>query len=129
MKVIFVGVHNKPGKMPLCSSTKSGKLIDRIIEGVKPIECLKTNLYDVEYYPANQDKAKYALDWVDRIDVEIDDIIILLGAEVYNDFYKYLYRGIIKAAHPASKRSHAEMDKYVIDTIAKIKVESITSRS
>jgi hypothetical protein len=123
MKVIFVGIHNKPGKTPLCSSTKSGKLIDRIIEGIKPVECLKTNLYDIDYFPVNHDEQiDLALEWHDRIYSDYDCVIILLGAHVRERFCRISGIGhIVEIAHPASERSHAEMDKYVSDAIEEIK--------
>ncbi len=30
-RIIFVGLHNKPHRTPLCASTKTGKLIQKII--------------------------------------------------------------------------------------------------
>lgn len=121
MKVIFVGMHNKPGKTPLDSSTKSGKLIDRIIEGIKPIEYLKTNLYNVDYYPKQNDlKIELATIWLNTIHVSKDDIIVLLGTEVHKNYLRCLGK-IIEIAHPSSKRSHDAMDEYVKDAIDKIK--------
>ena len=84
MKIIFVGMHNKPGVMPLCTSTKSGKLIRKIYNELpKEIGILKTNLYNIDYYPIQLEKYNLALDWHHRINLEFDDIIILLGAEVH----------------------------------------------
>jgi len=38
MKIIFVGQYNKPMKKPLDSSTRIGKLVDMIIDALKPIK-------------------------------------------------------------------------------------------
>lgn len=114
-------MHNKEDKLPLCGSTKSGKLIDRIIKELKPIECVKTNLYDVDYYPATADKWSLAMNWNERIDAYWTDIIVLLGAEVHKNFIPLSFENIIKIAHPSSKRSRVAMDEYVLGTIEKIK--------
>ncbi len=112
-RVIFVGMHNKEGRVPLCSRTKSGQLIDRVIEGVN-CECLKTNLYDVDYYPGIEQKDALAVDWHHRICPEPNDIIVLLGAEVHKNFIKRGDLKLLRFGHPASKWSHASMDDYVI---------------
>ena|ERR1035437_9456248 len=124
MKIIFVGMHNKPMKMPLCSSTKSGKLVDRIIEALKPIECLKTNLYDVDYFPKREEKFDLARNWHTRIDPESVDVIVLLGAEVHEHYVKNLFDKVVKIAHPSSKRSHEAMNKYVISAVQEIKTKN-----
>lgn len=121
-RVIFVGMHNKPGMKPLDSRTKSGKLIDRIGDRLryKGMEVLKTNLYDVDYYPVtHEEKQILAFNWIERVSLFKEDIIVLLGAEVHNNFPP-LPVVKIKAAHPSSKRSHVEMDAYVIDVVGKI---------
>lgn len=40
-RIIFVGIHNKPGMEPLDSRTKSGKIIDEVIAGLEGRECVK----------------------------------------------------------------------------------------
>jgi hypothetical protein len=64
MRVIFVGMHNKPGMEPLDSRTKSGKLIDRIINEL-PIDCIKTNLYD-DSWPVDFEDNDLMLWWIIR---------------------------------------------------------------
>ena len=120
MRVIFVGVHNKPNKKPLDSSTKTGKLIDRIIN---KLECkvIKTNLFDVDYLPKSCDKHYHALNWYKNKDANIDDVFVLLGAEVQKNFYCVSgFQKIVRVHHPASKRSHIAMDEYVIETSKQI---------
>ncbi len=122
MKIIFVGMHNKPNKEPLCSSTKSGKLIDRIIKKVKPIRYLKTNLYNTEYYPPENSKERLAQDWINRYNPQPDDIIVLLGAEVHKHYIERLkIKNVIKIPHPASQRSHVDMKAYVTRAVKQIK--------
>lgn len=114
-------MHNKPGTMPLCGSTKTGKLLKRIIDKFPELEFQKTNLYDVEYYPRDrEDKQDLAIDWHKRIEPGNNDLIVLLGAEVHKWWYN-TGLNVIKLAHPASKRSHVDMDEYVSRAVAKIK--------
>ena len=120
MRIILVGMHNKPGKMPLCSSTKTGKLLNRILLNFRDMEIVKSNLYNIDFYPFHADKKELALDWHSRINPTVKDIIILLGAEVHKNFIEYLHLNTIKLAHPASKRSHESMDKYVVNAVEKI---------
>jgi hypothetical protein len=122
-KIIFVGLHNKPGKMPLCSSTKSGKLIDRIIDLLrhKGKEVLKTNLFNIDYMPASIEQIhELTFDWIERVELYKNDIVVLLGAMVHEKFPNLPMNKVVKVAHPASKRSHVEMDEYVKDTASKI---------
>lgn len=124
MRVIFVGMHNKPHKSPLCSSTKSGKLVDRIADGITHI---KSNLYDVDFYPkSEQQKRELAIDWIIRVDPAEKDIIVLLGAEVHKNFVHESKR-IIKIAHPASQFSHEQMNEYVLK--ARTKIELLSAKT
>jgi hypothetical protein len=123
MRVIFVGLHNKPGMKPLDSKTKSGKLIDRIIgELPRKIEVVKSNLFNFDKLP---DKSTFHLfrdEWYWSILPGDDDIIVLLGAMTHTEFLSNIRcRAFIKVAHPASKRSHEEMNEYVLKTTEKIK--------
>ncbi len=122
MRVIFVGLHNKPNMKPLDSKTKSGKLVDRIIEPLRHrgIRVLKTNLYNTDTLPMDSQKDKLRFDWIERVELFKDDIIILMGAMVHNDFPKIPMITTIKIAHPASKRSHVDMNEYVELTVRKI---------
>lgn len=113
MKIIFVGLHNKPDKMPLCHTTKTGKLVSRIIKNFPTMEILKTNLFNVDYYPRNSNgRYELAMEWTFTYSPDVDDIIVLLGAATHKNFQP-TFGNVIKAAHPASKRSHKDMDDYV----------------
>lgn len=112
-------MHNKPFKTPLCSSTKSGKLVDKIGKG---FNVLKSNIYDVDYYPKTKDeKFELAKDWQDRVKLMYCDVIVLLGAEVHDNFLlPKISVKVLKIAHPSSMWSHKQMDDYVKSTREKI---------
>lgn len=118
-RLIFVGMHNKPGKMPLCSSTFSGKLIDRIIKGsIEKAE--KTNLYDVEYFPLDQqEKQTLAYNWIERVNPSPTDIVVLCGAEVHSNFPD-VQCVKVKIPHPASNYGLDKMNAYVETSVNKI---------
>lgn len=123
MKVIFVGLHNKPDTNPLCRFTKTGKLLQRVITQLPDVDFEKTNLYDIDHYPGNfEDRHQMAIDWYWRVLTNPGDTIILLGAEVHK-FFRYdkcEYCNILKFAHPASMRSHESMNEYVVKMIKAI---------
>jgi hypothetical protein len=122
-KIVFVGLHNKPNMKPLDLKTKSGKLIQRIIDYGNFINVLLTNLFDVDEFPTNEDEQyMLAKDWYDRIEPEDNDIIVLLGQQTHLCFIQRPeLKKIIKVAHPASKRSNVDMTEYVLTTSDKIK--------
>jgi len=120
MRIIFIGIHNKPGLKPLCSSTKSGKLIDRIIKILPYNNILKTNLYDVDYLPKSKvEKEKLAYEYFCLIKPGLCDIVILLGNEVRTNIALNFSKRI-EIKHPASIFSKENQDKYVSKAVAKI---------
>jgi hypothetical protein len=125
MRVIFVGIHNKPGMEPLDSRTKTGKVIDRIIDQLKPYECIKSNLFDKEYFPISDREIWCAnTDWNVTLEPAPKDIIILLGNWTHKHFI--LTPGkIIKLAHPASfmYRSKEKTEEYINSSVEKIKAK------
>jgi hypothetical protein len=121
MKVIFVGMHNKPDLVPLSPLTKTGKIINKIIAKLPGVEFLKTNLYDIDHYPMGDDKSILATDWHYRIAPDHDDIIVLLGREVHINFKNNISElTTIKIAHPSSKFSRDEIEEYIDGTVNKI---------
>ena len=120
MKVIFVGMHNKPNKQPLDSSTMTGKVIDRIIEKI-PATCIKTNLCDIDYFPKDK-KLIWAcnLEWNERQQPTSDTVIVLLGGWVQKNFLLTEAK-IIKLNHPAGILGTKNKDEYVSGAVAKIK--------
>lgn len=121
MKVIFVGIHNKEGYTPLSFLTKSGKLINKIgyVLFKNYIYIKKTNLYDVNYFPQDFEKFNLAQNWIDRIEPNFCDIIVLLGKEVQNNFQNNGFT-IINLSHPASIWSKKNQDKYIENAVSKI---------
>ena len=115
MKVIFVGIHNKPDTNPLCRFTKTGKLLQKVIDQLPEVEFNKTNLFNIDHFPTtNQDDiGMLARDWWWRIDLEPSDIIILLGAFVHRHFdYKPGWK-ILKYGHPSGVWDKEKQKLYV----------------
>lgn len=117
MRVIFVGLHNKPNLSPLCTSTKTGKLIQKIIWQL-PLSTItsKSNIFDVDYYPKSTLHFELAQEWFWNQSPTENDIIILLGQATQNAYDIHCVHQdskVIRVAHPASKRSHESMDEYV----------------
>jgi hypothetical protein len=115
-RIIFIGLHNKPGMKPLDSKTRSGKLIDRIIRNFPNEQCVKFNLFDLDYLPNEMDYTDVVKYWIDVIAPTKQDILILLGRIVHeeapihaNDTIKHF----LKCAHPASIWSNKGKDEYV----------------
>lgn len=123
MRVILVGLHNKPGMKPLDSKTKSGKLIDKIITHIpEGIEVIKTNLFNLNGIPHKDYFYKSRDEWYNAYLPTSEDIIVLLGAMTHKNFiHNPQCKGLIKIAHPASMRSHEQMFKYVLTTSCRIK--------
>lgn len=119
-RIIFVGMHNKGHLSPLCSSTKSGKMINRIVEALRfhGIEdgVLRTNLFDLPDFDSVREADPYqnGMDYIVRHEVLGDDICVLLGSFVHKNFpTKWVSADVIKVAHPSSPWSHKAKDEYV----------------
>jgi hypothetical protein len=122
MKVIFIGIHNKEDKVPLCSSTKTGKVIDKIIKEI-PVKCQKTNLYDVEYFPFDEkEKQDLAKEWIERIDPDPFDLIVTIGADVKEHFINLYENKVISIRHPASIYAKNKTAELINKTIERIKI-------
>lgn len=120
MRIIFVGIHNKPSTKPLDSSTKSGKLIDKIILNLKEHECIKTNLFDYNCIP--NEKIEHQKSWIKRYAPSEEDIIILLGNNVHRFFPQNLsVKKIIKIKHPSAIWSKQSQENYIINTLKEIR--------
>lgn len=120
MRVIFVGMHNKPNKAPLCSSTKSGKMVDKIIAQVDGFT-IKTNLFDIDYFPIRSEHDYYAngLEYIEAHNISEDDICVLMGKFVQENFPK-TNATLIKIPHPSYPRSHEAKAKYVENAVKSI---------
>ncbi len=131
MKVILVGLHNKPDLPPLSVVTKSGALLNQVIKLLPEIEFIKSNLYDLDHFPTNEDDNwQLACDWHYRVNPEPEDLIVLLGAHVHNNFlYDKTAAKKVKFAHPASIRSHEKMNNYVAKMIQTIENHQPTNET
>ena len=129
MKIIFVGIHNKPGMEPLDSRTKSGKLIDRIILKLmnnyyfRDVEFIKTNLFDADYLPKEQMIiSKMKDDWYKKYLFNFckDSIVVLLGSVVKNEFLNYDFINRVNLKHPSSIWGKKKMNDYVLQSAKNI---------
>ena len=121
--IYFVGMHNKPGMLPLGSRSPSGKQIDLIIKELN-CKCVKTNLYDIDYFPNEEDKLELAGKWIFRIQPKRHDIIVLLGAEVHKN-YIHTVGKVIKLPHPSPLYMNKEKKaNYVKNAVWLIKTEN-----
>lgn len=130
MRILFVGMHNKPKMGPLDSCSRSGKLIDRVINALQERldlfgwDFVKTNLYDKEYFPA-QDTIQpitSVFDWAKRVEYTGDDIVIVLGQCVY-DVFKKGNVPYIKLGHPSAVWSHEKQSEYITRAVGAVRNE------
>ncbi len=120
MKVIFVGMHNKPNMTALDSRTTTGKIIDRIIEKT-PTNCIKSNLCDIDYLPKDKELIKTLnLNWHKQNKPDKNTIIILLGHWVQKNFLLQKIK-IINLKHPAAIFGTKNKEQYIQDALKKIK--------
>lgn len=124
MKIIFVGICNKPGKKPLDMSTHSGKIINTIIMRLmlSPEDYLKTNLCDTDVMPHNDDISGHVKEYFDRVGYNPGDIFVLLGSWVHKYFPRLTDCEIIKIQHPASFNGTRDRKNYVDNAVTKILV-------
>lgn len=122
-RVIFVGVHNKPGKTPLDSSTLTGKTVDIIAQGLGGFEIIKSNMHDFDYLPVDRTNSISA--WRRRVEYKRTDIVVALGAQVGWDFARHhpstIAISYIQVHHPAKRMSVKEREQYIQGVIASIK--------
>jgi len=117
MKIFFVGIHNKPNTKPLDSSTKSGKLVDKIIVSLPQHTCVKTNLFNLNEIP-KEIKPHQEL-WIQTHNPSNKDTIILLGSNVHK-FFPQINSKIIKAKHPSAIWSKKTQENYIKNILKEI---------
>lgn len=117
-RVIFVGMNNKPGLTPLCPSTKSGKLIDRIIAELPEYECVKTNLWDLDNFPSNKINV-FNKEWITRSQWQPGNIIVPLGECVRKAFIRSGLK-YIAIGHPSAIWANNKKDDYILNAVIKI---------
>ncbi len=121
-RIIFVGIHNKPGMDPLDSRTMTGKVIDRIIDQM-PIayECIKTNLCDVETFPVFKDEIReWTRQWHEKYDPDQFDIVVCLGQWVTENLFLTLNCKKVNLTHPAGVFGPKNKETYIEQSIEKI---------
>lgn len=120
MRIIFVGIHNKPGMKPLDSKTKSGKLIDAIIDLLgDDVECVKSNLFNSDSLPPEEAFEAGFRDWVNRIDWNSNDIVVCLGELVSDQLYHRLVQ-TLKLPHPSRMWSAQSQIDYINNAVVEI---------
>lgn len=112
MKVVFIGVHNKPRKPPLCSTTLSGSTIDAVIAQLNA-ECVKVNLYSTEYIPKGSEQIMLIIEFLRTAPIEKEDIAVLLGYIVQYTLAPRLQCKLIRAAHPSLQYSKVSRPEYI----------------
>lgn len=118
MRVIFVGMNNKPGLAPLCSSTRSGKLIDRVIKELPPgTEVTKSNLWDLDHWPSLYNC--FNTEWITRTQYYPGDIVVTLGESVRKAFVKSRIP-FTHIGHPSAVWSHERQDDYILTALIRI---------
>lgn len=132
MKVFFVGMHNKPLKAALDSSTMTGKVIDAIINKLI-FECVKTNLCDRDYLPTDPYEINNCcIEWQQKCKPAKTDVVVLLGRWVRDNFYVLPEFEIINATHPAGIFGPANKQAYIdlmALRIARIGLQTYTSKA
>jgi hypothetical protein len=120
IKIIFVGIHHKPGLPALCSSTRTGKLIDRVIaselDGLHPV---KSNLYELDHIPTDRviNFRHYVAEWKKRTRYnERTDIVVGLGVEVCRDLNRAKIN-FVRARHPSARWSQRNQEKYIKEVV------------
>jgi hypothetical protein len=123
-RIIFVGIHNKPGLPPLCSTTRSGKVIDACIKELKPrYRSFKSNLFDTDYYPVHgMEHVGLYTKWRERVGYNpVIDIVVLLGAKVQSEWRFSGIKNTIPMRHSSSwATKHTTTNDFVLDLLIKL---------
>lgn len=120
MKIIFVGMHNKPGMQPLDSRTMSGKMINSIID-LLTHKCIKSNLCECEFMPKDSAAiSEWNIKWFNKYNPSKSDIVVLLGRWVHENFIVKIDSKVVRLPHPASIMGNVNKEKYIVNAISKI---------
>lgn len=123
--IYFVGIHNKSGKLPLDRTTKTGKVIDQIIDKLS-LPCTKTNMCAVDEFPQNEvDIMIHKSLWHQRCPTTKKDVVVLLGGWVRENFNrKDIGPNIVQLTHPAGMfRSKEKTINYINNAVIKIQTK------
>ena len=114
-------MHNKPNKTALDSSTMTGKVIDSIIKELPNCDCLKSNICNRDYLPKDgYEIQSCCIEWCEKVKPETEDIIVLLGRWVRDNFFVNHKGVIINATHPAGIFGTTNKSEYVKNIVAQI---------
>jgi hypothetical protein len=121
-RIIFVGIHYKPGMDALDSKTKSGKQIDSVIRllDTELPGCMtkKTNLLTTEFLPSEWNPELEAHQWAIRENFNAEtDVIVALGNIVQSAFKLAKFKNVVRAQHPSRVTSEL---MYKWETLKKI---------
>ncbi len=122
-RIIFVGIHNKPGKLPLDSYTKTGKIVDEIASMFARWgdQIVKTNLYNIDSMPEGATHAAILVaDFFYQHQFTQRDIVVLLGKDVQTVLTQEYGMGTINLNHPSSIYGGATRKAYIDDAIDRI---------
>lgn len=126
MKIIFVGICNKPGLKPLDPSTFTGKIIEKIIDacddyGMEVIDdIVLSNFYDTDHMP---DADRFdTLRWATRVGYCGNDVVVRLGKQIVRRMHSAPIMSI-DIDHPASlvRKSEDARDEYICNAAHLIK--------
>jgi len=117
MKILFTGLHLRPGFEALDSRTRTGKIIDRVIARLPDgLKCEKRNLYPDFKVPDTAKERQRARDLFFIHHGGDNAIWVLLGKQVQQS----LRRNGVCLAHPGSLRFGGDAGKYIEDSVRKI---------
>jgi hypothetical protein len=120
MKILFVGVHYKDALPALCSSTKSGKLIDRVIAELPEHKCLKTNVFSTCHLPNDHTyKMALAYSWKQVWKITGEEIVVALGGTV-KLYLESVGVKVIHVPHPSSVWAKQKQEEYVTNIVNRI---------
>jgi hypothetical protein len=123
VRIIFVGVHNKPFKKPLDSRTSSGKRIDKIISHLPNLECEKMNLFNLPYLPKGGERLAQIDKFFQRAELDPTDILVTLGYEVHRALLDdpRVPCKTLSVLHPSLQYQKITESQYIHDVVSKIK--------
>lgn len=127
MRILFVGIHNKPTKRPLCSSTRSGKRIDKIASAFPDIDCVKMNLFNLTYMPKGNEWNIQRTKFFKRAELDHDDILVGLGHEVNRALQgdERVICKMVSIVHPSLLYQQVSETDYISHAINQIKKQLI----
>lgn len=132
MKIIFTGIHNKPGMLPLDGRTHTGQIVDKIIAAIAHnatwahvfnVALIKSNVYDAEII-VSEDATTTLTNWKQRTRYRPGDVVIALGFRVQKFFSQFEeISPVVKLVHPGAIFGNENRKKYITESVRKIEIE------